>query len=91
MDHFRQVADGLMERFEYDSAIFILEKLLRLSKSDANYSADVERLCFCLYQLAEYHRVIALIKSKPSVHNHLGCACLLIQSYVSLSIVSFCS
>ena len=84
MEHFRRVADGFIQRFEYDSAIFIIEKLLRLSKDDLKYSEDVERLCFCFFQLGEYHRVISIIKSKTTVQTHLGCACLLIKSYVSL-------
>ena len=83
MEHFRKVSDGFIERFEYDSAIFIIEKLLRLSKNEDNYCDDVERLCYCFYQLGEYHRVISIIKSK-NVQKHFGCSCLLLRSYVRI-------
>lgn len=89
LEHFRKIADGFIERFEYDSAIFICEKLIRLSKFEDDYFEDIQRLCFCFYQLGEYHRVISIIKPKIHVHIHYGCFCLLLRSYVSDRVSSF--
>ena len=79
IDILRTERNKLINRQQFQSAIFLSDKILSLNNST---EVDVFILAKCLFRLKEYQRAVYLIKRRCLQEFDIACCCLVVKCYV---------